>query len=580
MKHTLFLILFLFCHQLFSLSYEIQFVGVDDPKLIEKFKNGSRFLEGKKEVPHTKNLLEGRASQEKETLLAILQSAAYYEPTVSFQMAEEKADHFKITYYINTGSRYTLESVKIIPEDLELITGVTPAHLCLTLGRPAKPKYLLEGQSILLQKLAERGYPTAYIKELKVVADKKNKTISATYDVEKGPLTYFGPIEIQGLKKVNSLYIWRKIAFYQGALYQPNLIERTQQALDESPLFATVLITPKEDSEEGVVPYVIQVTEAAPRSIGAGLSYSTQRGAGFTVEWEHRNLFGMGEKLSFDANILQMQQEVLLSYTRPDFLSIGQNLILVAEAEYEKTKGFTERFVSLSSLLERKWNPQTTTNLGLSYKQLRTTRSDDDGDYSLFKTPFQIDWNRTDNPLDPTRGYSLFFKTTPTTQLLSPQFFYAINNIIGTTYLPIGSRTVLAFKGNFGTILGSNRQTIPSSERFYAGSENTLRGYNYLTVSPLSENHKPLGGRSMLIANFEMRYRATDKIGLVGFYDAGNVWSAPLPEFDQKILQSAGFGLRYFTPVGPLRFDVAFPLNRRAHVDNPFQLYLSIGQSF
>lgn len=139
---------------------------------------------------------------------------------------------------------------------------------------------------------------------------------------------------------------------------------------------------------------------------------------------------------------------------------------------------------------------------------------------------------------------------------------------------------MLAAKVNLATIQGAGRHTIPPSERLYAGSESTLRGYNYYTVSPLDKKDDPIGGRSLMIYTVEGRWRASEKWGGVLFYDVGNVYSSPLPQFDKKMLQSVGIGIRYYTPVGPLRLDIAYPLKRRKHVDNSFQVYFSVGQSF
>src|SRR5262249_18262594 len=135
---------------------------------------------------------------------------------------------------------------------------------------------------------------------------------------------------------------------------------------------------------------------------------------------------------------------------------------------------------------------------------------------------------------------------------------------------------------------------IPPPERFFAGSDGLLRGYRYLTVSPLNKEREPIGGRSMLIGAFELRWRLTKKWGLVGFYDIGNVYSQSVPDLSRKQLQSVGVGIRYHTLVGPIRLDVAFPLDRRHDIkirdkhsgghhhthDPTYQIYFSIGQSF
>jgi translocation and assembly module TamA len=140
-------------------------------------------------------------------------------------------------------------------------------------------------------------------------------------------------------------------------------------------------------------------------------------------------------------------------------------------------------------------------------------------------------------------------------------------------------RHVFAAKLMWGTIIGASRHDIPPPDRLFAGSENTLRGYRYMTVSPLGCDDKPLGGRSLFIYSLELRNRIGKNFGLVWFYDIGNVYKDFYPEFKKGMLQSVGLGLRYYTPIGPLRLDIAFPLNKR-HIDNRLEAYFSIGQSF
>lgn len=140
-------------------------------------------------------------------------------------------------------------------------------------------------------------------------------------------------------------------------------------------------------------------------------------------------------------------------------------------------------------------------------------------------------------------------------------------------------RHVFAVKLMAGSIFGASGHEIPPPERFYAGSESTLRGYRYLTVSPLKHDNKPIGGRSMLVYSMELRNRIGKDFGLVFFYDIGNVYENALPDFKEKLRQSAGLGIRYYTPIGPIRLDAAVPLNKR-HIDNNLEVYFSIGQSF
>jgi len=561
-------------------DYEVQIEGITKNENIEILKDVSQLISLKKSLPATEAALRRRAETDISNFIDVLHGMAYYNARIDLNI-DFNTTPILIVFTINPGPAYPLAEYKIEPESY----GIRPQDLGLILNRPAKPKEILEAEETLLTKMARKGYPLAKIKEREVIADQKSKSIHVTIQLDPGPQAYFGETSILGNDSVKNRFFGKKIHWCTGERYNPDKVICTLDALEASGLFQSITITHAEETAEGDrLPMTIQVDEGKHRSIGFGLSYSTQRGPGFTAEWEHRNVRGLGERVSINANILQEQQEVILSYVKPDFGFRGQDLIMLTEVEHEKTEGFTERFISFSAILERHINSNTLISYGGMYKQLRTTGTDDDGDFSLLKTPMQLRWTSTIDPLDPKCGATLYLKSIPSLQMLDPQFVYAINSVIGTVYYPItcDQSCILAAKVNFGTILGSSRRSIPASERFFAGSENTLRGYKYFTVSPLDhdDDHKPLGGRSMMIYSLEGRCKFSENFGVVAFYDIGNVYSCPLPEFNKKMLQSAGIGLRYYTPVGPLRLDIAFPLNRRSHHDNAFQLYFSVGQAF
>jgi translocation and assembly module TamA len=121
---------------------------------------------------------------------------------------------------------------------------------------------------------------------------------------------------------------------------------------------------------------------------------------------------------------------------------------------------------------------------------------------------------------------------------------------------------------------------VPVPKRVLGGTDQELRGYRYKTVSPLGEHHLPKGGQSGIFYTFETRFRVSKSIGLVPFFDIGSVYMTRIPNFRGKWYKSVGLGLRYFTFLGPLRFDIAFPLDRRDGIDPRYRVLVSLGQTF
>jgi len=142
------------------------------------------------------------------------------------------------------------------------------------------------------------------------------------------------------------------------------------------------------------------------------------------------------------------------------------------------------------------------------------------------------------------------------------------------------ARFVLAGRGRFGTLLGADTQQVPAGKRFYAGGGGSIRGYEFQSVGPLDNENDPLGGRSLLEVSAELRIRVTETIGVVPFIDGGTAFDSALPDFGETLRWAGGLGLRYFTAIGPVRLDVAVPINKRENVDDDFQFYVSLGQAF
>lgn len=563
-------------------AYEVRFEGKMPQEVLQQLEKASDLINLKNSPPATQQGLRHRADLDTDKFIKVLHSHAYYNAHIQFQFDFNRNDPL-VTVSIDTGSVYPIANFSVVFCE----ENTFPKHLIdlqdlgITIGNPALPKTIYEAEDRLLDILALNGYPMAEIQEREVLADQTLNSAFIILHVNSGPAAYFGNITICGNKRVKQEVIKKKISWKNGSIYDPEAINFTQSALEASGLFSCISITPSEKLDEcQSLPIQIEVVEAKHRSIGAGLTYNTQLGPGFTAEWEHRNIRGLGEKLTLEADVWQIAQNVRALYVQPDYLCPRQDLLWLLEYQHERTKGFTESSFSLSRSIEKQISLSTRISYGIMYKKLYDTRSAKNGKFDLLKLPMLIRWSNADSLLDPTTGHTVNFKLVPSFQIFNPQFAYCINTLSATSYYPLTEKYILAAKATFGSIWGSGRRNIPGSERFYEGSENAMRGYRYLTVSPLNDDNKPIGGRSMMLYTLELRARASECFGWVIFYDFGNVYKAILPNFKERILHSIGYGIRYHTPVGPLRLDIAFPLKVRRHLDRHFEFYLSIGQAF
>ncbi|MBY0422430.1 MAG: BamA/TamA family outer membrane protein, partial [Parvularculaceae bacterium] len=195
----------------------------------------------------------------------------------------------------------------------------------------------------------------------------------------------------------------------------------------------------------------------------------------------------------------------------------------------------------------------------------------------LVSFPLAAVWNSEDDPLNPARGVRASLSTTPTTGTAS--FVRLEGDARTRAGFGPERRYVAAFRARFGATLGTSFAELPSNERLYSGGGASVRGYGYQAVGALDANGDPTGGLSAIEGAFELRARVVRRLQVAAFVDAGSVSPRPWPDFSARFFAGAGIGVRYFSPAGPIRVDVATPVNGR-DVVRPVQIYISLGQPF
>lgn len=574
-----------------EVSYSVHFSGVPDPSMEETMESTSDLFTLKNNSPIELSALRQRADGDQASLIKVLHSEGYYDGKVNFLFHEEQ-DQVIVTIQIEPGTRYILSSYRLLPEfsiDAESPFGTFPLDrvssedLKIQIGQPAVAEDIIQAEERLLSLLANEGYPLALIVERKIVADRATKTLSVTLIIDSGPEVTFGEVTITGLRKVRERFVRKKIAWNEGEVFSPGKLRETTEDLEDSRLFTSVMVTySSTPAADYSLPISIQLTERLHRTIGAGVNYRTDRGLGLIGEWENRNLRGVGELLNFKIDLRDSDQDGTVNYRKQDFGSRDQDLLLIGNIHQERTENYSVMSFSGTGLIEKMVNPQLKIFYGASIKKQKTSKSDNNQTNTLLNVPVGFNWRATDSLVNPSEGYALNFTLTPNYDLEDDNTFFVKQWMAFSSYHSLSSskRLILALQMTLGTINGSSRINVPPPDRFYAGDENLLRGYSYHTISPLDDHFIPEGGRSLLVASAEARVRINQDWAWVAFFEAGNVYSTPLPRLDQDQLRSAGLGLRYHTPIGPLRLDAAFPLDKRKGIDSDFEVYLSIGHTF
>ncbi len=569
-----------------GISYHVNFEGLDDSRALKEIKLAAHLTSLKRRPPASINALRYRADSDISSMIKILQAHGYYEAKVNIQI-QEMYDDVTVIVLIDPGPRYRLEEFDIqlyceSPAVANTCCHVSLEDVDVELHKPALTKTILDSEMKVLQRLSECGYPLAKIDSRDVVVDGKTKTVRVKLQVKTGPKTEFGPTTIVGTTRVKPRFIQQKLAWKEGKVYDSRLVDKTQNSLIDTGLFSSVLITHEEvPSQNGEIPLKIEVNETKHKSVNVGVSYQTVFGPGVTFGWANNNVGGMGRTLSFQGDITRISQTGIASYLHPDFNRVGQDMIAQAQAAHEDIFAYSMRSYSLMDRFERQVSTHLRGSLGFKGSRLYVTASIQNGNYWLFEVPFYLRWSTANSLLNPTRGATLQYTVTPALNVAESKEVYLTQQFTAGLYNPIDAkaRVVLAHKLTLGFITSNGLPAVPLCNRFLGGTEEDLRGYRYKSVSPLVHG-KPIGGRSAIYYTFETRFRLTNTIGLVPFFDMGSVYRTEYPTIHGKWYKSAGLGFRFFTFMGPFRVDLAFPLDRRKEIDSIFKVYVSIGQMF
>jgi len=567
-----------------GLDYTTQLTGVEEDALRELLTDSMQLIALQDRPPPSLAALRRRAEEDRERLQKALRSEGFYEATIGVSL-DEGATPVAVTLDVATGPVYLLADYTIhyLGEAPPPEAQLDPETLGLHIGMPARAPAIVEAESALTARLAAEGYPFATVAKRRSVVNRDTTTMNVTVEIDSGPAAYFGATRFEGVQAVEEDYLQAVLEWQEGARYDPQKIEETRAALAETRLFTSVRVASDgEVGPDGRLPMIVRVTERSPRSIGFGVSFSSSEGLRGDTFWEHRNLFARNERLRLDLIGSEIEQSFKGTLRKPNFLRRKHTMIVDGELANRTTEAFDERSASTGLVVERPWGEYLRLRAGPTFEYSQIEDEEGERTFQLLGFAFGATRDDTDDLLNPTRGSRQDVSLTPYQAFGDDSFPFVKASLGGSAYYAIDpeARFVLAGRGRLGTLLGADTDRIPASKRFYAGGGGSIRGYEFQSVGPLDDENDPLGGRSLLELSAELRVRVTDTIGVVPFIDGGTAYDSALPDFEETLRWAAGLGFRYFTGIGPVRLDIAVPINKRENVDDDFQFYISLGQAF
>ena len=568
-----------------GIAYDVSIEGEIDSDLRDKLEAASQLMALRKEAPASRAALRRRTAGDVEALGSVLRAEGYYG-AVAVAETDLDSDPVGIELKVTPGVRYGVTKY-----DTVFVGNSEGAEALVRDGRdfgfvdamPARGEDIVAIEQALLDQLHRNGRPKAVIADRKAVVDHDAHTMTVTLQVDPGPQAVFGPLSLDGLKKVEEDYIRYVLEWPEGEQWDERELDAVRRRLANTNLFRTVHVDPADEVDgQGRLPVKAAIEEAKHRTLAAGINYSTDEEFGGELSWEHRNLFGRQERLRLSAEGSAIRQQVTADFRKPHFLSRDLTLLANVTARAQETDAYDERTGAGFAGLEKRLAEFWTLGAGLSAEY---SLIEDDGvksTYAIVGIPIHGGRDSTDDLLDPTEGTRVKLSVTPYFATIERDINFTVFEAEASAYIGLGKehRVVPAFRVRTGSITGAGTLDIPITKRFFAGGGGSVRGYEFQKAGPLDADGHPIGGRSVLETGFELRWRVTDKIGIVPFVEGGNVYDEQTPDFGEDLFWAAGLGFRYFTIAGPIRLDVAFPLNRRDGIDDEFQIYISLGQAF
>ncbi|MGD8218854.1 autotransporter assembly complex protein TamA [Pseudomonas thivervalensis] len=501
------------------------------------------------------------------------QALGYYQPQIDSEVKGGKDPRLVLT--IDPGEPVHLRTVTIridgpaaslkvfrVPGNAGLKPGAVLNH-----GRYEDAKRVIQNQA------SRYGYFSGRFTQQKLLVDPQAGLADIELVYDSGPRYALGPVSFEGDTPFDEDLLQRMVPFKAGAPYDSELIAELSQALQSSGYFEGVRVDAAPTAAtDNVIPVAVKLDTRKPRTMGLGLGFSTDVGPRAKANWTRHWVNPQGHSYGWEAEVSAPRQNVGLWYDVPLDPPLTDKMRYAGGYQYEELAGTD----SLSKLLTvgPEWHSKLPSGwqrvVSLKWQREEYRLGDDAGLSTLLMPGVSYSYLRSDNRIDPHNGYRLQFDTKVAKEGLGSD-----NNLLYGTAMVKGLTTVfdkhrLLARAQIGGSATNGYKSIPPSLRFFAGGDQSVRGYDYQSLSPENAEGDRIGGRYMVAGSLEYQYSIAEKWRVATFVDQGNSFnSLELPSL--KI--GVGVGVRWVSPVGPIRLDLAHAMDDEGGI----RLHFSMG---
>jgi translocation and assembly module TamA len=575
---------------------EIQFNVAGEEALGDELRDASLLLAAEAEGRTDPRDLLATSLAEYERLLNTLYAEGHYGAVINIRVDGREAAAIpnysvpdavrRITVDVRPGQQFHFGRTQITP----LVRGTRKIDE-FRAGEPAYSTVVGDAVDSAVEDWREAGRAKARVRDQDITANHATELLNAQVWIDPGPLVKFGDLVVTRPSYVRTERIRTIAGLPSGKVFSPEELERAADRLRRTGAFASVVLREAEDLGSGnSMDIRATVADMKPRRFGFGAEISSLEGLGLTGFWMHRNLFGGAERFRFDAaangitpSLANLDIELAARLDIPAAFGTDNDAFVMGEAAMLREPTFTAWTGEVGAGVKRYFSEDLVGEIGLGYSFSRVTDSQGTRNFNLVKVPAMIEWDRRNDPLRATRGFYVRADVEPFYELTNG--FGVWGKLDGRVYQGFGEddRFVVAARLQAGMVVGPTPAQTHPDFLFYSGGGGTVRGQPYQALSFPAGGGNRIGGQAFAGGQFELRVKATDTIGVVGFFDVGYLGANGFFGGPSAWHSGAGIGLRYDTGLGPIRLDVAYPVTGGTRSPNPLrnvQLYVGIGHAF
>ncbi|CAB5535904.1 outer membrane protein assembly factor YaeT [Pseudomonas putida] len=517
-----------------------------------------------------------RGAQEQARKAA--QALGYYQAQIDTEVKppSDKDHPPQLIISIEPGEPVHLRNVTVRIEGpaSELRAFRIPDSKALRPGEPLNHGVYEDAKRLIQNQASRYGFFSGHFTRQRLSVDPQAGVADIELIYQSGPRYRMGAVTFGGDTPLDNDLLQRMVSFKPGTPYDSELIAELNNDLQSSGYFEGVRVdaAPTAAVNEEI-PVDVHLQTRKPRTMGLGLGFSTDVGPRGKANWTRHWVNAEGHSYGWETELSAPRQNVGLWYDVPLDPPLTDKLRFAGGYQNEEIAGTD----TLSKLLTvgPEWHSKLPSGwqrvVSLKYQREEYRLGDDSGLSNLLMPGVSFSYLRSDNRIDPHNGYRLQFDLQGAKEGLVSDTNLLHGNVLLKGLTTLGQRHRLLGRVQFGgSATNGYKQNIPPSLRFFAGGDQSVRGYDYQSLSPKNSDGDRIGGRYLVAGSAEYQYSVAEKWRVATFIDQGNSFNTlELPSLKTGV----GIGVRWVSPVGPLRLDLARALDE----DGGFRLHFSMG---